>query len=307
MQEKLELSDILPKDWLDENGKGSVYVSSYHCLTDILGRKQEWYLTGNILNATFLLIDTVLEYHTTELFFKEVVNSIPQFESNFQNKKTEQGSILFLFLQYDLESKTLAELQSARRLLSNIEGKNTNYWHITDYILHFPEGNMSIISPSIKMPDPCRAFLKEIMIESVSEKISSLELELQTRIKLALRWVDSSEHEANGIDQFLKIWFAIETISMVDTTDIKPLVTRLAEIYKLELDNAKEYFGIGRLVGLRSNIVHKGFITGIHQQLIVYLKAIFNDTLLDICGLPSNKRALQVLEDKFFDKADWLP
>ena len=307
MQEELQISDILPKDWFDENGKYSIYVSSYHCLTDILERKQKWYLTGSILNATFLLIDTVLEYQTTELFFKEVVNSTPQFESNFQNKKTEQSSILFLFLRYDLESKTLAELQSARGLLSNIEGKNTNYWHITDYILHFPEGNKTFISPSIKMPDPCSAFSTEIMVESISEKISSLELELQSRIKLALRWVDSSEHETNGIDEFLKLWFAIETISMLDSTDIKPLVTRLAQIYKLEPQKAKEYFGVGRILGLRSNIVHNGYITGIHQQLIYYLKAIFNDTLLDICGLPNNKRALQVLEDSTFNKATWLP
>jgi hypothetical protein len=307
MKETIHIKDIFPKDWFDENGKSNIYVSSYYCFTDVLERKQEWYLAGRILNATFLIIDTVLEYHTTEIFFKGIVNFIPQFESNLQNKKTEKSAILFLFLQYDLESKTLGELQSARGLLSNIEGKNSNYLHITDYIHHFPEGNKSLNSPSIKMPDPCPAFLTEIMVESISEKINSLELELQSRIKLALRWVDSSEHETNGIDEFLKLWFAIETISMPDSTDIKPLVIRLAKIYKLEPQEAKEYFGVGRILGLRSNIVHNGHITGIHQQLIDYLKAIFNDTLLDICCLPNNKRTKQILEDSTFNKVDWLP
>lgn len=307
MEEELHISDILPKDWLDKSGKGSIYVSSYHCLTDILKRKQKWYLTGRILNTTFLLIDTTLEYLKCEMFFKELVEFIPQFELISQDKKTEQSSILFLFMQNDLESKTLAELQSARGLLSNIEGKNTNYWHITDYILHFPEGNKTFISPSIKPPDPCPAFLTEIIVDSVSEKISSLELELQSRIKLALRWVDSSEHETNGIDEFLKLWFAIETISMPNSTDIKPLVSRLAKIYQLEPKKANNYLGVGRICGLRSNIVHNGHITGIHQQLIVYLKSIFNDTLLDICGLANNKRALHVLDDSTFDKATWLP
>jgi hypothetical protein len=94
---------------------------------------------------------------------------------------------------------------------------------------------------------------------------------------------------------------------MPDSTDIKPLVTRLAQIYKLEPQKAKEYFGVGRILGLRSNIVHNGHITGIHQQLIDYLKAIFNDTLLDICCLPNNKRTKQILEDSTFNKLDWLP
>lgn len=307
MEETIHLKDILPKYWFDENGNGDIYVSSYYCLTDILRRKQKTHLVGHVLNATFLIVDTALEYQTIDLVFKKVENGTPQFESNVQSRKTEQSTILFLFLKFSSESETIAELQSARGLLSNTESKNSNYWHITDYILHFPQENSTFLSSSIKMPDQFSAFNKETIIEPVSKVINSLELQLQARVKLGLRWLDSAEHETNGIDEFLKLWFAIETISMPDSTDIKPLVTRLASIYTIKPHEAKELFGIGRIFGLRSNIVHNGLIIGIHQKLIDYLKAIFNDILLDICSLPNNKRAKQILEDNTFNKVDWLP
>lgn len=307
MEVEINIKDILPKEWFDENGTGDIYVSTYHCLTDILARKQKTHLIGRIFNNTFLIIDTVLEYQTVDLFFKNVVNNTPQFESNILTKKTEQNIILFLFSKYKNEVEILSELQSARGLLSNIEGKNTNYLHVTDYILHFPLGNNSTVSPSIKMPDPFPAFSKEIIVESISQKINSLESDLQSRIKLSLRWVDSAEHETNSLDEFLKLWFAIETISMPDTTNIKPLINRLAQIYNVDIHGVQDLFGIGKIFGLRSNIVHNGFNIGIHQQLNRFLKAIFNDVLLDICTCRSNKKAEQVLNDATFNKADWLP
>jgi len=309
MEETIEVKDILHQDWFDENGNGDIYVSAYHCLTDVLQRLQKSHLVGQIFKTTFLIIDTVLEYQTIDFVFKNLINKMPQFESSVQNRKTEQCVILFLFSKYkkENENEILSELQSARGLLSNVEGKNTNYWHITDYILHLPKANVSIVSPVIKVPDPVSAFNTEIIAESVSRKIDSLEPYLISRIKLCLRWIDSAEHEINSLDEFLKLWFAIETLAMPDTTDIKPLVNRLQLIYNIDKYKAQKYFAIGKIFGLRSNVVHNGLNIGIHQQLNSYLRALLNDILMDICGYPSKRLAEKILEDTKFNKADWLP
>jgi len=309
MEKELNILDILPKEWFDKNGKADIYVSAYHCLTDILTRDKKEYVDGQIFNSKFLIVNTILKYHNIDLIFKGLSNNSPQFNSNIQTKKTEQSVFLLFFLKHDLknESKTIRELQSSRGLLSNIEGKNTNYWHVTDYIIHFPVNNTTTVSPVIKAPDLIPAFSKTIMVELVSQKINTLEITLQTRIKLALRWIDSAEHETMSLDEFLKLWFAIETISMPDTTNIKPLLDRLASIYNLDKKIAKGYFNVGLILKLRSNIVHNGLNIGIHFQLNQYLKAIFYDVLLDICEVPSLHAARQVLEDSKFDKIEWMP
>ena len=157
------------------------------------------------------------------------------------------------------------------------------------------------------MPDLLPAFSEDMLVVSISQKIALLEITLQTRIKLALRWIDSAEHETQGIDEFLKLWFAIEIISMPDTTDIKPLCNQLAIIYNIEKSKVQEYFSIGLIFGLRSKIVHNGLNIGIHDQLNQYLRAIFYDILLSICSLPTKKKAQQILENSNFNKSDWMP
>lgn len=309
MEEIINIKDILPSSWFDKEGKCDVYVSAYHCLTSLLLQNRKSHIVGQIFETSFLIIDTVLEYQTINLAFKKVVNMVPQFESNILNKKTDQSVILFLFSKYNSEeeSKILSDLQTARGLLSNIEGKNSNYWHISDYILHFPKGNNSSVSPFIKMPDLTPSFTTGIKVEDISKRLSSLNQDVQSRIKLGLRWVDSAEHENQSLDEFLKLWFAIETIAMPDTTNIKPLVNRLASIYNIDPAKAQNHFEIGKLFGLRSNIVHNGLNIGIHEQLNRYLKAIINDIIMDICNYPTNGTTEQVLTDIKFKKSEWMP
>lgn len=308
MPEELNIKDILPNNWFSAKGEADIYVSVYHCLSDYLKETGKPYVVGEIFYSKYLLINTSLEYDKIDLFFKEIINDIPQFVSNINTIKTEQNVLLLFFLPYTsaTEADTIQKLQSARGLLSITEGKNTNYWHVTDYILNFPSLQRSSISGSIRMPVAKKAFYKEIIVDEVSKRVENLEEKISNQIRLASRWIDSAEHETQPIDEFLKLWFAIEVVSMPDTTNIRPLADRMAKIYDITSNEAKENFYLGRLFGLRSNIVHEGLQPVIHMQLTSFLRAIFYDLLMDTCNLPSKHLSKAVLNDNIYPLNIWM-
>lgn len=63
-----------------------------------------------------------------------------------------------------------------------------------------------------------------------------------------------------GVDAFLKYWIAIEIIAMPDSSNIKHLIEILADIYEIRKEDAKKNFGVGKIFGFRSKIVHHGFL-----------------------------------------------
>ena len=92
---------------------------------------------------------------------------------------------------------------------------------------------------------------------------------------------------------------------MPDTTDIRPINIALARIYGLSRDEVTTRFKIGRIFGLRSDIVHNGQVRSIHQQLQRYIQAVYVDILFDLLGQASERRAEAVLDDATFNHAAW--
>ncbi|MBD0325807.1 MAG: hypothetical protein ICV68_05215, partial [Pyrinomonadaceae bacterium] len=125
-------------------------------------------------------------------------------------------------------------------------------------------------------------------------------------IKLSLRWFESALYGKGGIDAYLKYWFAIETLGMPSTTNIRPLVESLSRAYGISHEEAQQKFSIGRLFGLRSRIVHEGQIISVHQNLTKYIEALYVDVLLEHLGLASEHRAEDVIDDPNFDLARYL-
>src|SRR4051812_8176609 len=101
MEEVIDIQNILPANWFDDNGGGDVYVSVYHCLTDILERIQKTHKVGHIFNATFLIINTDLEYQNVDFVFKGISEHQPLFEQDIQIRNTGQNVFLFFFLKHD--------------------------------------------------------------------------------------------------------------------------------------------------------------------------------------------------------------
>ena len=146
-----------------------------------------------------------------------------------------------------------------------------------------------------------------IHVDSFSTGIQQLDEGVKNRIYLALRWIDNAKHEQSSLDEFLKLWFSIETLIMPDTSNIKPIKEFLENAYSLDAETVSSTFNIGKICNLRSRIVHGGVNIGIHSQLIEYLKAIIYDYLCYLCKSGFESKALGVINNKEYPAEEWMP
>lgn len=82
--------------------------------------------------------------------------------------------------------------------------------------------------------------------------------EMQERYFLMSRFLAKSLLFSPGEEKFLYLWTILEIFPMKDTTDIRPISEFLAKITGHSAPVVKEALGIGRLFGLRSDLVHNG-------------------------------------------------
>lgn len=68
-------------------------------------------------------------------------------------------------------------------------------------------------------------------------------------------------------EKLLFLWTVLEIYPMTDTTDIRPVSELLAQIIGRPPELVKERLGIGRLFGLRSDLVHNGKLSLSREQL----------------------------------------
>ena len=309
----ISIESLLPKKWVGDDGKMGVMQSVYACLSFSPTRLNRPYLLGMIDEVCYVVLESELPYTKAVLEFKGPSATTPLFEIKIEQKRTPRSTYILFFTKYREggiinESVALSKMESARGLINSLEGHNATYLHMYDQILLIPNGIVAAFSPVIINP---RSFPQPFQnigrVPAVSAGLSGLEFNLRSKVLLALRWFDKADRETAPIDAFLNIWFALEVLAMPDTANIKPLNTILAKIYGKSYEDAVAFFKIGRLAGLRADIVHNGAMRSIHQQLTNYMRAIFVDVLFYITNQASEHRAEAVLSDSAFPLQNWLP
>lgn len=108
------------------------------------------------------------------------------------------------------------------------------------------------------------------------------------RIELSLHWYDKSLRSL-GVDSFLNNWIAIETLAMPDTSNIKPINVQLSGIYSLPVATVAERFCVGRLLDLRSKIVHDGEDLTVMAPLSDYMNRLYEDLLHCALGINTSR------------------
>ena len=313
-QETIELVNLLPKEWRDDDGRVGVMQSVHTCLRFSPAQIRQPYLTGRIEDAVYLVFETAgLKFNKVTLTFTSVIRGVPQFSTHASEEEAPAGTYIMFFTQYAdggpvSETEALAKIEAARGLVNAVEGMNATYHHLFDNQMVLPDGQQSATSPAIQnlnvFPAP---FAVPDRLSAVAGGLAPLPQDDRSRIMLSLRWFDKAERETEPIDAFLKMWFALETLVMPDTTDIRPINIALTRIYDLSRDDVTTRFKIGRIFGLRSDIVHNGQVRSIHQQLQRYIQAVYVDILFDLLGQASERRAEAVLDDATFNHAAWMP
>lgn len=113
----------------------------------------------------------------------------------------------------------------------------------------------------------------------------------RSRIELSLSWFKEAR-TAFDVNAFLRYWLAIETLAMPNTTNIAPANDILAQAYGVSNPQIMQDIELGRLYGLRSDIVHNGLRAALDARLLNYVAAVYADLLEAILGLPCEKKAL---------------
>jgi hypothetical protein len=128
----------------------------------------------------------------------------------------------------------------------------------------------------------------------------------QARIALGLRWYLDSFTKADGIDSLLSLWFAIETVGM-RTTNVNEISDQLAIVYGIVKQDARDEFQIGKVFGLRSEIVHNGLRPQIHVDLLAYLDGVFIDVTRLLLGQVNWEMTRTALTQSTEHPTIWFP
>jgi len=310
--QQINLIDLIPKRWIDNDGNVDLWVSAYFCWSSTVVDTTS-YRCDEIEDVFYLLAHTQQEYFDVDLSYVGDDGKELSFNHKLNVKKTPAGLHLIFYTPSGgksgvSEAEANAKMEVARGLVLACEGENATYVHLYSQELQLPTGRINMRGPVFVNPlTSPMPFQDKNRLVVASKNLSKLEANTKARVNLALRWMDKSASERDHIDSFLKIWFALETIAMPNTTNIKPLIQAMASIYGVTYQEAISVFEIGRIQDLRASIVHNGIVPIIHYQLLNYLSAIFSDLLFNLLGMQSERRALGALSNPQFAQMDWRP
>lgn len=185
-----------------------------------------------------------------------------------------------------------------------VNGRNMVYEKVFEGSVEMGGGNIETVSPVVENPHasprPDFSMKKLDQIRHAVTRIESKSIGERQRIELALHWHEKAL-QSMGLDGFVNHWVALETIGMPNTTNIRPLNESLARAYDVPIDKAVSRFGVGKIYGLRSRILHGGENLPIHQDLTAYMEGLFSDVLFEKLEMPSDKHAGLLLERENFD------
>ena len=313
MSEYVELQpvDLVPAGWFDNPKESSIWISGYRMLRVF----PHDFPTGpkhiDLHHTRVLLAYGSISYLDSKSATPVVSDSgeLKLFASPVE-KKTPLGAYLMLILPFKKdgvegdENKTRERINDVIGLIASANKLNMVYEHIFDYV-HDVDGNersvigsitinpLSISAPDISVP-------RLNFICSIDKNIERETENKKNRIRLALRWYKMGIKDM-GVDAFLKYWIAVETLSMPDTTNIKPVIQKMAKINNISYEESVRKFNIGRIFGLRGKIVHFGEQMPINANLLEYLESIFFDLLLCELNMPSENRVDAFLKSSNFD------
>jgi hypothetical protein len=133
---------------------------------------------------------------------------------------------------------------------------------------------------------PVTNLLKAVKL--VKDRLGS-DSDFATRFSLISRFYSKALAEPPSEEVFLFLWTILEIFPMKDTTDIRPIGEFLGHLTGRPASEVKVKLGIGRLFGMRSDLVHNGSL-GIDDRelgpIIDKLEDICRTIVQHLIGLP---------------------
>lgn len=281
---RIGLNKLFPVDW-QRVGKFKLGFSAFYVHT-----KQDQILEQNptvvyYKDCLFTFLNGIFEYPSNPEVF-----TFPgeQFRTSVQNIKSKDALLFICFKKANIETDDNSlkqEVGSISTIISLYFGCNLIRDQIaiglTTFELH-DQSNYSVtgaLSAQILDFDLSGVNLSIGNHQNIGTLISSFEASPEkNKITLCANWYLKSFY-LNNVDNFIAKWIALETLCMEDSSNIYPIKLILGEIYGMTPEDAANHFCIGRIYGLRSEIVHNGYLIIFKPAILDYLGHIIEDCL----------------------------
>lgn len=310
---RLDLKQLVPADWPSLSPDGSIWLTLYRAHGVDL---EQFPQVLEVVELKSMGVKVVCVFG--ELEYPDVSQASCEFDSYGEpkldisktNRKCKSNGLHLAFmtpfsapassLQKRLEQE---HVSAAVALFAAFCGRLIVFYHLADLRFFSDSGNMVVHFKGFDHPGWNQSpDLSDGRFESIrlaATNFGQLDNSEKNKIHLSLRWLGMA-HASTGVDAVLKYWISLETLAMKDT-NIRPINEILAKCYNMTFQQAVTRFKIGRLQGLRGDIVHKGKTKGIDSSVTKYLEAVCTDVLFYRLGVPCEKRAEALLQSTRFD------
>lgn len=311
MKQETQIKDLAPVDWFNSKDSSSIWITAYRIM---LANKEQLAVSHlfDFEKLRILVFYGNLKYLDVSQIRAEINNdgNIKIDGEFIKSRDTGEGAWLLLIQPYVIDGVEQREYEIKARagfyaaLYAAINGRNMAFDRIFDNIVALSDGKQTASSPTFinpnAFPRPDLSKEKLRLIHQAGKQIETKEQKDRKRVELSLHWFEKGLR-SKGLDGFVNYWVAIETLGMPDTTNVRPLNESLARAYNMTVQDTTSEFGVGKIFGLRSRILHNGEDLPIHQELSAYMEYLYADILFDHLGLPSERKALTILANPAFN------
>lgn len=270
----------------------------------------------HIPRARALFVNSKLTYFDTSkgVYPAHTADAIESDPKLFWWPDLPKTPYVLLLAAYDENAKfqsrdgALAEIGVLAGLLNALGGRNLGERQVFELEVDLESGNYIGTSGPLVLSYGNPVDLTRSYLDFLSDGIGKLETladPVKNRARLSLRWFGRALQE-QGHDEFVSLWVAVETIAMPNETNVKLAVAALGRIYGITEQAAKARFQLGRLQGLRSDILHEGLMPLIDTDLNRYLEALYRDLFFDYVALDPKRWVDEMISRTNFNVTSYL-
>lgn len=315
LTEKTSISSLTPDSWFSEDMPHYAWLTAYRMmLTEqpLLPKP----IIHDYKNLRVILFFGKLAYlDNNNIKYNWSNNGTLTTTANNQITLSEESGWLIILQPYNNNIDCLNENNLRYNagvyagLYSALNTQNIAFIKLCDNVINLENNNITTFGPAIKncltFPPLDLSSAKSDLMQNAGTVIAKLPDAEKNRIMLSLHWFEKGLRSI-GIDGFISMWIALETLGMPNTTDVRPIIQKIANAYHIPYDKAQQKFQIGKIHGLRGRILHEGENIVIHANLSDYIEAIYSDVLFETIGLSSEKRSEKILTRNDFNLTDLL-
>jgi hypothetical protein len=302
-EQEHEIDELIPEAWATA-GCRSVWLAAFRAVAAIEDVPSARIVDLPSARAIFFAGNLSYQAIEVEGSVLDPVKIRPQM------RETPRGTYLMIAAPFATaagegeEPRVRRVIAEAAGLISAINGGGLTFEFVFENIVDLESRELTAFSPWSKTPiafGPARTSAEDFQVTAdAARSLEALDPAARERVELALHWQDESVRAGDPRSEFISLWTALEALAMPDTTNIRPAAELLGSAYGMSRSDAASRFGLGRLQGFRSEILHGDALPGIHGDLVNYLRAIFTDLLLAVLGLDPQGRAQAYMESPLF-------